>query len=129
MMKIVYFILGWFFFVLGIIGVLLPVVPTTPFMLLALWAFSRSSDRFHSWLYNHSLFGPPLQMWQKHRVIPLAGKIMSVSFISISFIYMTVFSPVSILLKLIIAVFMLYGVWFVLTKPSVPPKNDRVIEL
>jgi uncharacterized membrane protein YbaN (DUF454 family) len=62
--------LAWTSFGLGAIGLLLPVVPTTPFMLVALWAFSRSSRRFHDWLYHHRLFGPPLQRWRRERVIP-----------------------------------------------------------
>jgi hypothetical protein len=72
-----YFILGWGFFALGIIGVLLPVVPTTPFMILALWAFARSSRRFHDWLYHHRWFGPPLQRWAAHRVVPLWVKLLA----------------------------------------------------
>ncbi|MCW9046453.1 MAG: YbaN family protein [Gammaproteobacteria bacterium] len=128
-MRIIYFILGWVFFALGAIGVLLPVVPTTPFMLLALWAFSRSSERFHNWLYNHRFFGPPLQMWNKYGVIPLVAKVMSVSFMSISFIYMLFFSPLGIMYKVIIAILMIYGAWFILTRPSNPPKHDSVAEL
>jgi uncharacterized membrane protein YbaN (DUF454 family) len=53
--------LAWVSFALGVVGLVLPVVPTTPFMLVALWAFSRSSRRFHDWLYHHRIFGPPLQ--------------------------------------------------------------------
>lgn len=121
--RAVYFTLGWLFFALGIIGVLLPVMPTTPFMLLALWAFARSSERFHQWLYHHRLFGPPLQQWSEYRVIPLYAKIMSVSFMSISFVMM-LFSPHIILwLKIVIATLMLYGAWFILSKPSKPPEN------
>ena len=123
-MRAVYFSLGWLFFALGIIGILLPVVPTTPFMLLALWGFSRSSDRFHNWLYTHRLFGPPLQQWSENRVIPLYAKIMSVSFMSISFVMMLFFSPLVMWLKLVIATFMLYGAWFILSKPSKPPENS-----
>ena len=123
-MRAVYFSLGWLFFALGIIGILLPVVPTTPFMLLALWGFSRSSDRFHNWLYTHRLFGPPLQDWSKHRVIPLYAKIMSVSFMSISFVMMLFFSPLVMWLKLVIATLMLYGAWFILSKPSKPLKDS-----
>ncbi|VAW66497.1 hypothetical protein MNBD_GAMMA10-1954 [hydrothermal vent metagenome] len=123
-MKAVYFSLAWLFFALGAVGVLLPVLPTTPFMLLALWAFSRSSERFHQWLYYHRFFGPPLQKWDKYGVIPLPAKIMSVSFMSISFSYMLAFSPVAIWLKLLIAAVMLYGAWFVLSKPSYPPKLE-----
>jgi len=123
-MRAFYFILGWVFFSIGAIGVLLPVVPTTPFMLLALWAFARSSRRFHHWLYHHKFFGPPLQMWQQHRVIPLAAKIMSISFMGISLVFMLIYSSLSILLKLSIAVFMIYGAWYILTKPSNPPENS-----
>lgn len=62
--------LGWSAFALGVIGIVLPVVPTTPFMLVALWAFSASSERFHGWLWHHPVFGPPLQRWRRERAIP-----------------------------------------------------------
>ena len=70
----VFLALGWGFFALGVVGVVLPVVPTTPFMLLALWAFSRSSRRFHDWLYTHRVLGPPLQRWQRERAVPAWAK-------------------------------------------------------
>ena len=59
--------LGWTFFALGLLGTVLPLVPTTPFMLLALWAFSVGSERFHRWLYHHPVFGPPLRRWSEER--------------------------------------------------------------
>jgi len=124
-MKVVYFSLGWMFFALGLIGVLLPVVPTTPFMLLALWGFARSSDKFHNWLYTHRFFGPPLQQWNKHRVIPLIAKVMSVSFMSISFVMMMFSSYLVMWQKLSVAALMLYGAWFILSKPSKPPANTK----
>ena len=117
-MKPVYFVTGWIFFFLGAIGVVLPVLPTTPFMLLALWAFSRSSERFHFWLYNHKFFGPPLQQWNQYRVIPLSAKVMSVSMMSASFIYLLIYRQMHISIMIIVALLMLYGMWFVLTKPS-----------
>ena len=124
-MRHLYFSLGWLFFALGVIGVLLPVVPTTPFMLLALWAFSRSSQRFHNWLYTHRLFGPPLQQWENFRVIPLYAKIMSISFMSISLLYMLFFVPMNVWIKVLVAMLMLYGAWFILSKPSSPPEKDH----
>ncbi len=66
----IYFGLGWLFFGLGLLGAFLPILPTTPLMLLALWAFSRSSDRFYHWLYRHPVFGPSLRRWQAERTIP-----------------------------------------------------------
>jgi len=122
-MRLTYFFLGWLFFSLGAIGVVLPVVPTTPFMLLALWAFTRSSDRFHAWLYHHKFFGPPLQQWHNHRVIPLTAKVLSISMMSLSFLMIAIFSSVNIWLKLLIAAVMLYGAWFILTKPSRSPQE------
>lgn len=79
--------LGWTFFAAGLVGVLLPLVPTTPFMLLALWAFSVGSERFHRWLYHHPVFGPPLQRWQRDRVIPRWAKVLSLGSMAASFLW------------------------------------------
>ena len=54
---------------LGVIGIFLPVVPTTPFILLAAWCFARSSERFHQWLLRHKYFGPIIQAWEAGRGI------------------------------------------------------------
>lgn len=124
MTKLFYFSLAWIFFGLGILGVILPVLPTTPFMILALWAFAKSSERFHYWLYNHRLFGPPLQKWQEHRIIPIPAKILSVSMMSLSFIYLLLFRHLNIYILLITAAIMLYGMWFILTKPSTVINNE-----
>ncbi|HSN92124.1 MAG TPA: YbaN family protein [Anaeromyxobacteraceae bacterium] len=70
----VLFGLGWVFVGLGALGAALPVLPATPFLLLALWAFSASSPRFHGWLYHHRLFGAPLRRWHRERTIPLPVK-------------------------------------------------------
>ncbi len=55
--------LGMICVVLGVIGIFLPLLPTTPFILLAGWLFARSSDRFHRWLYTHPQLGPILSGW------------------------------------------------------------------
>jgi uncharacterized membrane protein YbaN (DUF454 family) len=123
-MRPLFFILGWLFFGLGFVGAFLPVLPTTPFMLLALWCFSRSSDRFHNWLYTHKLFGPPLQQWQEHRVIPLATKAIALFFMTASLIYVFVFSTVPDWARICMAASMAFGAGFILTKPSTPPKGQ-----
>ena len=120
-MRHLFFALGWLFFALGVIGAFLPVMPTTPFMLLALWAFAKSSPRFHDWLYRHPLFGPPLQQWQRHRVIPLPAKIMSISMMGGSLVYIVFFTEQPFYVSILVGLTMLYAAWFILTKPSATP--------
>ena len=124
-MKPLYFLLGWCFFGLGAVGVVVPGLPTTPFMLIALWAFSKSSQRFHDWLYAHPLFGPPLHQWRSHRVIPGKAKLLAVSTMAASFLYLSFFTGISTWIKVLIALVMLYGAAFILSKPSrVPDQGD-----
>lgn len=119
-MRLLYFSAGWFFFVVGIIGVILPVLPTTPFMLLALWCFSKSSQRFHAWLYQHRFFGPALQQWEQDKVIPLPAKIMATLMMVASFSYLVFYQKLQLEILIPIGLFMLYGLWFIHTKPSKP---------
>lgn len=71
--------------VLGIAGVILPGLPGTVFLLLALWAFSKSSARLHLWLFNHPRFGAPLRAWHARRAIPRAAKCMALGMMTVSF--------------------------------------------
>lgn len=119
-----FFALGWVFFGLGFAGVFLPVLPTTPLMLLALWCFSRSSARFHHWLFTHRVFGPPLQQWERHRVIPRAAKVIAVGFMTASLVYVHWFLLTPTWLKVLMTITMAYGFWFILSKPSVAPQRD-----
>lgn len=63
---------------LGIAGLVLPILPTTPFVLLAAYGFSRSSARFHHWLLRHPFFGKLIQDWQREGAISQAAKAWSV---------------------------------------------------
>jgi uncharacterized membrane protein YbaN (DUF454 family) len=65
---------GFVFTGLAAAGVLLPLVPTTPFLLLAGACFARSSPRFHGWLLRNRAFGPYLGQWQRDRTIPRSAK-------------------------------------------------------
>lgn len=124
-MKPIYLLLGFVFFGLGAVGVVLPGLPTTPLLLLALWAFSRSSDRFHDWLYAHPVFGLPLQRWRQHRVIPLPAKLFALAMMAASLVYLALYAEVPAWLVGLVAAIMGYGAWFILTKPSRPARAQR----
>lgn len=73
------------FVALGLVGVFLPLLPTTPFLLLALACFARSSPAFHDRLVNHHILGPYIVDWERDRSIPIAAKLASVVMMSASF--------------------------------------------
>ena len=77
--RSVYKPLGFLFLGLALLGVFLPVLPGTPFALLAAWFFARSSERWHQWLLHSDLFGPTLQSWERERCIPCRVKIVAIS--------------------------------------------------
>ena len=124
-MRPFYFLLGWCFFGLGAVGAVVPGLPTVPLMLVALWAFSRSSQRFHDWLYDHSLFGPPLQQWHSHRVIPPRAKLLAVATMLGSLTYLVFFTGMSNWMKALVVVFILVGAVFILSQRSRLPEESR----
>lgn len=85
MKRTILIIIGWLAIVLGTLGVFLPRLPTTPFILLAAWCFSRSSPRFHHWLLNRSWFGPYLRHWQQHKAMPPGARPRAIAVIIITF--------------------------------------------
>ena len=122
-MRPFYFLLGWCSFGLGAVGAVVPGLPTVPLMLVALWAFSRSSKRFHDWLYNHALFGAPLREWQEHRVVPRRAKVLAVIMMTASLLYMAFFADVPLWVLGITAVIMAGGAGFILSQRSEAPAH------
>lgn len=118
-----YFALGWVFLGLGFLGIFLPVLPTTPMIIVAAWAFARSSARFYNWLYSHALFGPMLERWDRHRVIPIHAKIIALSAMAASFIYLVAFSETPTWVLIAAGLIMAYGAWYVASRSSRVPET------
>ncbi|MTB65962.1 DUF454 family protein [Providencia sp. wls1943] len=85
--KIIFITVGWIAVGLAFLGAILPVMPTTCFLLLAAWCFSRSSPRFHNWLLYRSWFGGYLRHWQAHRALPKGVKPKAMTLIVITFAF------------------------------------------
>lgn len=72
--RLIFLAMGFFFLALGAVGAFLPLLPTTPFVLLAAGCFAESSERWHRWLLNSRTFGPLIQRWHEHRCVSTTTK-------------------------------------------------------
>ncbi len=117
-MRSVYFVLGLLFVALGFIGAFLPVLPTTPFLILATACFARSSPRLENWLLSHPQFGPSLRAWRERGAIPRRAKLLAVAGISTGFLLFWLGSAPGPLLMTSVGAFMLVGLVYVLTRPT-----------
>ncbi|WP_157621218.1 YbaN family protein [Vibrio sp. HENC-03] len=86
-------IVGGLCMILGIAGIVLPLLPTTPFILLASACFMRGSPAFHRWLHEHKTFGPMLDNWHKHRAVTRKVKQRGAIFIVLSFTVSILVAP------------------------------------
>jgi uncharacterized membrane protein YbaN (DUF454 family) len=85
-MRIIWVILGLISMAIGLIGIVLPLVPTVPLMILAAFFFAKSSERLHNWLITHPQFGPSIVDWQEHGAIHPKGKKIATVSIAIVFL-------------------------------------------
>ena len=109
LVKWVLIIAGIFFVGLGIIGIFLPLLPTTPFLLLAAACFARSSKRFYNWLLNNRWFGNYIKNYREGKGVPLKVKVLSISLLWIAIIF-SAFFWVSILFVKFILILVAVGV-------------------
>ena len=72
--RVLWIVAGALAMLLGVVGIVLPVMPTVPFVLLAAFCFSRGSERCERWILEHRHFGPPVRAWREHRAVPLRAK-------------------------------------------------------
>jgi uncharacterized membrane protein YbaN (DUF454 family) len=94
---------GFIFLGLGLIGIAVPLLPTTPFLLLAAWCFFHGSPRMHNWMLNHRWFGDIIRNFQEKKGIPLKAKIIAISMIWISIGFSMIFIIDVLLLHILLA--------------------------
>lgn len=122
MRRIAWLLLGMCSVALGLLGAVLPVLPTTPFMLLAAFAFGKSSPRLRRKLLEHPRFGPPIREWESHGAIAprhkrLAGAMMAGAFL------LSVALGVKPMVLVIQAICLCGAGAFVFTRPAPPPRS------
>ncbi len=109
--------LGWLFLLLGIVGIPLPLLPTTPFLLLAAFFFSRSSPRLHRWLRAHRLFGPIIRDWEEHKRISLRAKISATLAIVLLFAISLLVAKLALALDIMLVLVAVGVLVFIWTRP------------
>ncbi|WP_237220329.1 YbaN family protein [Spiribacter curvatus] len=111
--------LALFFIGLGSVGAILPLLPTTPFLLLAAMCASRSSPALHAWLYSHPRFGPLLRDWRDHRAIRPRAKVTALVLVALSWGWMWI-SVEPLYARLSASAVMAGVVTFLATRPHGP---------
>ena len=109
-------LLGWIATAAAAIGVALPLWPTTPFALLAAWAFARSSPRLEAWLLGHPSFGPAIRAWNARRAIPRKAKLVAAGSLPASWTGVWLADATASVLSLSGAVLLAVGLW-ILSRP------------
>tara|TARA_B100001029_G_C15056661_1_gene454902 strand:+ start:665 stop:1036 length:372 start_codon:yes stop_codon:yes gene_type:complete len=120
--KYIFLLLGFVFVGIAYIGIIVPGIPTTVFLLIAVWFFSRSSKKFENWLMNHKIFGELITNWNLYNSIDFKSKIMAISLIVITFSF-TVFYAFSFKIDVLFIMFAVLLSIFIITRPSPPQKN------
>ena len=118
--RLTWLIIGLLSLALGAIGIALPLLPTTPFILLAAFAFAQSSETLHQWLLDHNVFGPLIDNWQQHGAISRRTKVVSVmTMAALPVISLVMAAPGAVVVAQ--AIVLGAATLFVLSRPE-PPK-------
>lgn len=118
MARTFYLLLGLVFTALGVVGALLPLMPTTIFLIVAAGCFARSSPRMEAWLMDHAQFGPTLRAWREHGAIPRPAKVVACAGMVLGFVVFFVTAHPQVWLALAVAAALVGCAVFVVSRPS-----------
>jgi uncharacterized protein len=116
--RLIYLGVGWLSLGMAIAGVILPILPTTPMLLVAVWAFGKSSPELAERIRSHRVFGPPIRDWQDNGVISLKAKALAVGIMTLMGVWLWHFSGLPIWLVLPIIGIMAGAAVYVASRPS-----------
>jgi hypothetical protein len=94
--------LGWLSLAMGLLGIVLPLLPTTPFLLLSAWCFARSSRRFYHWLTSNPRFGPVILKWERERTMERRVKQRALVLVGISFTLTLLLVPLALSVRILL---------------------------
>jgi uncharacterized membrane protein YbaN (DUF454 family) len=119
--RITWLVVGFVALALGALGIALPLLPTTPFVLVAAFAFAQSSEKLHQWLLDHNVFGPLIDNWQRHGAISRRAKLLSVvSMAAVLVISVAMALPMVVIVVQVVVLGA--AALFILTRP-LPPEE------
>ena len=124
--KIIFIICGYLSLALGVIGIFLPILPTTPFAILAAYFFSKSSKKLHDWLLERRHLGPLIKEWEGHGVIRTPAKLAATLGIVTLFSYTLIFVKVAVWIKAIVSLCGIAILGFIWTRPSSKASSHKV---
>ncbi len=113
---------------IGIIGVFLPLLPTTPLVILAAFCFSKGSKRLHAWLLAQKGLGPLIREWENHGVIPLKAKCLATTMILVMVGYALFFKIDIQWVRVVVVLTILGTLSFIWSRPSKPRVPDNAAE-
>ena len=114
-MKYLLIILGSICLALGVIGIFLPLLPTTPFLLLSAALYVRSSEKLYQWLIHQKDLGTYIRNFREHKAIPLRAKIFSISMVWITLTYCIIMIIEALWLKAILLLLAISITWHILS--------------
>jgi uncharacterized membrane protein YbaN (DUF454 family) len=115
-LKPFYILFGFLFLGLGVIGIFLPLLPTTPFILLSLLCFSQGESRFVKVISESKLIGPYIQDWQQNRRIPIKAKLTAFTMIYLSSLKILFFSEVGVVQSFSLFIILIFVVCFLMSR-------------